>query len=143
MTNSLGRDTSDTSYHQRALTDRVPSMLAYRGPGAVVGVLVQVAEVTKLKQAEAALQAGTDAAIVETLRQGDRIVVRVSDAGVGFDPARLAAAPRRGLGLVGVRERLSFIGGTAEVSSVPGDGTVAVLSALLATHGSLAAQGDT
>ena len=90
-----------------------------------------------------AKHARTDAAIVETLREGERIVVRVSDAGVGFDPAPLSAAPQRGqgLGLVSVRERLSFIGGTAEVRSVPGDGTIAVLSAPLATDEALAAEG--
>ena len=90
-----------------------------------------------------AKHARTDVAVVETLRLGERIVVSVSDAGVGVDPALLSATPRRGLGLLSVRERLSFIGGTAEVRSVPGDGTVAVLSALLATDEFLAAERDT
>ena len=91
-----------------------------------------------------AKHARTDAAVVETLREGERIVVSVSDAGIGFDPARVSAAPQRGhgLGLVSVRERLSFIGGTAAVRSVPGDGTVAVLSAPLAPEEALVAERD-
>jgi PAS domain S-box-containing protein len=75
-----------------------------------------------------AKHARTDSATIEIARADDKIVVRVSDAGVGYEPA---SAARRGLGLVSVRERLSFIGGTAEVRSVPGDGTVAVLTAPL------------
>ncbi len=75
-----------------------------------------------------AKHARTDSATVEIARADDKIVVRVSDTGVGYEPA---SGARRGLGLVSVRERLSFIGGTAEVRSVPGDGTVAVLTAPL------------
>jgi len=78
-----------------------------------------------------AKHARTDNAIVEVERADDQIVVRVSDAGVGYDPAASAAMPRRGLGLASMRERLSFIGGTLEVQSRQGDGTVAVLSAPL------------
>ena len=78
-----------------------------------------------------AKHARTDSATIEIARADGRIVVRVSDAGVGYDAAAVAAMPRRGSGLVSVRERLSFIGGTADVQSVPGDGTVAVLTAPL------------
>ena len=89
-----------------------------------------------------AKHAATDAAVVETLREGVRIVVRVCDDGVGFDSALMSTVPTRGLGLPSLRERLSFIGGMAEVSSVPGGGTVAVLSAPLATDESLVAERD-
>ena len=80
-----------------------------------------------------AKHARTDSAVVETRRQGDQIVVRVSDAGVGFDATLFGAGPGGGhkLGLVSVRERMSFIGGTARVSSVAGEGTQAILSAQL------------
>ena len=78
-----------------------------------------------------AKHAGTDAAVLKTLREGDRIVLQVSDAGIGFDPAPISEVSRhdQGLGLVSVRERLSFIGGTVHVRSVLGDGTLAVLRA--------------
>jgi signal transduction histidine kinase len=81
-----------------------------------------------------AKHARTDSATIEVGRAHDQIVVRVSDSGVGYDPVALAAAPRRGLGLVSVRERLSFIGGKLEVRSSPGYGTVAVLSAPLSLN---------
>ncbi|HJV60931.1 MAG TPA: PAS domain S-box protein [Albitalea sp.] len=67
-------------------------------------------------------------ASIDSRRDGDRVVVRVCDDGVGFDAARPAGAGA-GLGLRSVHERLSFIGGTAEVRSVPGEGTVALLCA--------------
>ncbi|MEY8689923.1 MAG: PAS domain S-box protein, partial [Leptothrix sp. (in: b-proteobacteria)] len=89
-----------------------------------------------------ARHAGTDRAEIEMLREGDHIVVRVSDSGVGFDTGQLdARTPHTGLGLLSVRERLSFIGGTAEVCSVPGDGTVAELSAPLVRDRPQAAPG--
>ncbi|MBI5257227.1 MAG: hypothetical protein HY855_12060 [Burkholderiales bacterium] len=78
-----------------------------------------------------AKHAGTDAAVVHLRRRAGRLLMRVSDAGVGFDPEAVSARPRRGLGLLSVRERLSFIGGTMKLRAMPGDGTVALLSAPL------------
>ena len=79
----------------------------------------------------AAKHARSPTASVQLSRDGQRVTVRVSDAGVGFDPDQVSADHQRGMGLVSVRERLSFIGGTAEIRSIPGDGTEAVISALL------------
>ncbi len=79
-----------------------------------------------------ARHARTDLALVEMRASGDEFVVRVSDAGVGFDEKAVAARAGRGLGLASVRERLSFIGGTAQVHSVPGDGTTVELRVPLA-----------
>jgi signal transduction histidine kinase len=48
----------------------------------------------------------------------------VADDGVGFDvPAVLSRAGHDGLGLVGIRERLSAVGGTLGIESKPGHGT--------------------
>lgn len=82
----------------------------------------------------AAKHARAESTDVEIERRGDEIVVRVADAGVGFDPAVLSVARGSGLGLLSVRERLSFIGGSADVRSIPGDGTVATLVAPLDPH---------
>ena len=68
---------------------------------------------------------------MEIERVGGSIVVRVRDCGVGFDP-RCSPPPGPGLGLLSVRERLAFIGGSAELASLPGDGTLATLTAPLA-----------
>jgi len=47
-----------------------------------------------------------------------------SDDGEGFD-AHVAHAEgkRRGLGLIGIRERLNAVGGTLSIHSAPGRGT--------------------
>ena len=52
----------------------------------------------------------------------DRACLRavVSDDGAGFDPA---ATGRRSLGLLGMRERATLVGGRVEVVSAPGAGT--------------------
>ena len=54
-------------------------------------------------------------------RSHEDLVVRVSDDGVGFSPS----APRKpnSLGLFGLRERASLIGGEATIISAPGSGT--------------------
>jgi two-component system CheB/CheR fusion protein len=78
-----------------------------------------------------AKHAQTDAAIVECERHEERVVVRVSDSGIGYDTAAVGATPRGGLGLISLHERLSFIGGTAQVRSAPGEGTLALLTAPL------------
>jgi len=48
----------------------------------------------------------------------------IEDDGVGFDvPVVHSNGKRRGLGLIGIRERLSAIGGTLLIDSAPGRGT--------------------
>jgi two-component system, NarL family, sensor histidine kinase UhpB len=58
-------------------------------------------------------------------RDDDELVVRVADDGVGFSPQ----APRKpgSLGLFGLRERASLIGGEASIISAPGEGTTIVV----------------
>ena len=62
-----------------------------------------------------AKHARTNSVTVECERHKDLICVRVSDAGVGYDQVAVLAAPKRGVGLVNMRERLFLIGGTIEV----------------------------
>ena len=49
----------------------------------------------------------------------DDLVVEVVDDGRGFDPASRMG----GVGIVGIRERASLLGGNAEIHSRPGEGT--------------------
>jgi PAS domain S-box-containing protein len=73
-----------------------------------------------------AKHAGVAQAQVRLGPAGDReVAITVSDAGVGFDPARLEAggAGDQGLGLFGLRERLRFLKGSLEITSAPGHGT--------------------
>ena len=74
-----------------------------------------------------AKHAGVEHATVSLSREGGWMVIDVSDDGAGFSGDGNASVPGRGVGLVSVRERLSYIGGSFEISSVPGDGTEATL----------------
>jgi len=52
------------------------------------------------------------------------LLITVEDDGKGFDPRRLEAGDtQRGLGLVGIQERASGLGGTFRLESNPGKGT--------------------
>jgi signal transduction histidine kinase len=54
----------------------------------------------------------------------DAVRLDISDDGVGFAPAAAeGGASRSGLGLPGMRERASIVGGSVDVSSEPGGGT--------------------
>lgn len=54
-----------------------------------------------------------------------RAFITLIDDGVGFETASLPKNPTtdRGLGLMGMRERVALVGGTIEIRSKPGDGT--------------------
>ncbi len=62
-------------------------------------------------------------------REGEHLVVQVSDNGQGFDPQ--AGLPRigrtSGYGLFSIRERLGHLGGYLDIKSAPGEGTTATL----------------
>ncbi len=57
--------------------------------------------------------------------RGDKVHVRVEDDGVGFNVADIEISPDtpRGLGLIGMQERLELLGGEMYVHSSPGSGT--------------------
>jgi signal transduction histidine kinase len=63
---------------------------------------------------------GARATTVTVEQSANRIVVRVKDNGGGFDPGRT-----RGLGLLGMEERVKRLGGTLTVQSAPQQGTTA------------------
>jgi signal transduction histidine kinase len=75
----------------------------------------------------AARHGDTDKAKVEAIESDDKLRLRISDQGRGFDPSERSD----GFGLVGMRERVTLAGGTLELRSSPGEGTtiVAVLPA--------------
>ncbi|MBI4986394.1 MAG: sensor histidine kinase [Rhodocyclales bacterium] len=59
---------------------------------------------------------------VRVQRRGDVVALEVSDGGGGFDPAAALATGR--LGLLFMRERVRLAGGTFEIDSAPGRGSV-------------------
>jgi signal transduction histidine kinase len=72
-----------------------------------------------------AKHSGADTVLIQCLQRDDRISIEIEDDGKGFVPASLPppAARERGLGLLGMRERVELFGGTLELDSAPGRGT--------------------
>jgi signal transduction histidine kinase len=60
---------------------------------------------------------------VSITRAGDQVRVAIEDDGAGFAPAPDGDAVRSGLGLIGVRERATLLGGTLNVVTAAGEGT--------------------
>lgn len=69
--------------------------------------------------------AGATRITVELEREVDGVLLRIADDGCGFTAARKrTGGSRSSLGLVNMRERAEFIGGTVTVKSVPREGSV-------------------
>jgi signal transduction histidine kinase len=64
--------------------------------------------------------ASAERVVVTVRRRPDELALSISDDGVGFDPA----TARRGVGLRSMTERTESLGGSLEVRSSPGRGTV-------------------
>jgi two-component system CheB/CheR fusion protein len=93
---------------------RTTRLVAYR---AVRELLINVAK-----------HAGVVHAQVVAATADDGMIVTVRDSGKGFDPALLTRPAQKGLGLLGVRERMGFVGGSAAIRSAPGRGTEVALT---------------
>jgi PAS domain S-box-containing protein len=83
---------------------------------------------------------GATRALVRIARDADELTLNIADQGVGFTPRD---SERGGLGLVSMRERVSFIGGQIIIHSAPGQGTrIGVRVPLLVGAASQAAAGS-
>lgn len=60
---------------------------------------------------------------VSLVRLPDRLRIRVEDNGKGFD---LNSVRKTGLGLIGMQERVSNLGGVLQIESRPGNGTTVI-----------------
>ena len=66
---------------------------------------------------------------VRVARKGRGVRCAVADDGVGFDPSNGSPKGRpRGIGLIGLRERLGSLNGTLRITSAPGRGTEILMS---------------
>ena len=65
---------------------------------------------------------GAETAIVRLAYEDDSVVTEIEDHGSGFASATVMEGSR-GLGLVGMSERASMIGGRLTIDAVPGEGT--------------------
>ena len=79
-----------------------------------------------------AKHADTDEAVVSLIRTDAKLLLRVQDEGVGFDPAALRSKP--GLGLSSMKERVRLIQAKLCISSAPGQGTSVEVCAPLARN---------
>jgi signal transduction histidine kinase len=63
--------------------------------------------------------------LIEVSIARGQLAIDVEDDGIGFDPASVVPRPgsARGLGLLGIRERMELAGGSAIIDSSPGNGT--------------------
>ncbi|HEY3359001.1 MAG TPA: ATP-binding protein [Polyangia bacterium] len=96
-----------------------------RLPGEVETALFRVAQ-----EAIQNISRHADASDVDVLVEytGDRVVIEVVDDGRGFDPAGAGGSvdrdmTGRGLGLLGMRERIELCDGQITIESTPGQGT--------------------
>jgi len=60
-------------------------------------------------------------------RRADQVSLIVEDDGVGFDLQQEFGVDDKGLGLIGMRERTTLVGGTLEIESQPNDGATVVV----------------
>ncbi len=69
--------------------------------------------------------AGARQVTVQLTKPGEVVQLTINDDGIGFDPAQHPALRKDngGLGLLGMRERASYVGGTLTVKSVHRGGT--------------------
>jgi signal transduction histidine kinase len=101
---------------------RVRAAFAGRLPTAVETALYRIVQEALTN---ASKHANASQIWIQVRRKEDRTLsCSIRDDGMGFD-ARLVRAEgkRRGLGLIGIQERLNAIGGTLSIDSAPGRGT--------------------
>jgi signal transduction histidine kinase len=71
-----------------------------------------------------AKHARADTVLIQSAERDGMLTIEIEDDGQGFDPSTLPppAARERGLGLLGMRERVELLGGTLILDSAPGQG---------------------
>lgn len=69
--------------------------------------------------------AAADSVLVQGSLEGDVLAIEIEDDGIGFDEATMVRSPDslRGVGLLGMHERIEIFGGTVTIDSAPGGGT--------------------
>lgn len=74
-----------------------------------------------------ARHSGSSEATLRLARSEGSIVAEVRDVGRGFSPAKFRASGG-GLGLLGMHERASMVGGRVSIDATPGEGTTVTVS---------------
>jgi signal transduction histidine kinase len=104
----------------------------YRGDKLLPGMLSRDAETAFYRVTQEALNnvlKHAHASRVDVLveARGGCVRLVIEDNGVGFEPAEADVSRDKGMGMVGMHERASLIGGTLQIESQPGRGTAVYL----------------
>jgi PAS domain S-box-containing protein len=65
---------------------------------------------------------GAETFVLSIIKSYPRIIFQAEDDGIGFD-TQIVGKDKRSLGIIGMRERATLLGGTFQMRSSPGDGT--------------------
>ena len=65
---------------------------------------------------------GAETFVLSIIKSYPRIIFQAEDDGIGFD-TKIVGKDKRSLGIIGMRERATLLGGTFQMRSSPGDGT--------------------
>jgi PAS domain S-box-containing protein len=90
-------------------------------PAEITATIYRIVQESLTNVAKHAPNARSVSVVVELI--GDTLRLVIEDDGCGFDVAALSGANSDGLGLIGMRERLSSVGGALEIESSSGGGT--------------------
>jgi signal transduction histidine kinase len=115
----------------RFLADRVSkrSNIAIQVNGELDGRLLPVVETALYRIIQEALNNVTRHSQgknvwIQVQEDASKTECSIRDDGVGFHPQALAEPGKKGLGLIGIRERLNAIGGILQITSQPSEGTL-------------------
>ena len=126
-------DTLHTALAEQAarFTASTAIVAAYHhdGPEATLpsAAAMQVLRIVQEALHNVAKHAQATAVEVRSTTQPDRLVVAVSDNGVGFDPSAVVATATSGFGLRSIAERANLAQATLHIESAPGVGTTITL----------------
>ena len=119
--------------HVRAVTEVSGVAVAVEIDTPLTGALTADGELALFRIVQEALSnvvhhAEADSSQVSITRDAGRVMVTVEDDGRGFPAAEIIASDHRGLGLLGMQERVTCVGGHLTVESEPGAGTRIVIT---------------
>lgn len=113
--------------HGRYLTDGRRIRIVFRGriPESCLSRDASLALFRIVQEAlsNAVLHSGGSAVVVSFRSDERGVLADVTDDGCGFDPERTLLTGSGGFGLLGMRERAGYVGGTLSVDSKPAGGT--------------------
>lgn len=123
----LGLSAALATYIGRFM-DRWPLQVQFITQGAEVRPPADIALVLYRVVQEAltniAKHAGASRATVKLVNSAGKVTIEIADNGRGFDAESTMRSKNRGLGLFGMSERMSLVGGKMEIESHHGQGTV-------------------